>query len=83
MPTIFRRDGYRFFFFSDEGNPREPPHVHVRKGGGDAKFWLNPDIAVARSLGFNATELNVLARLVRQEKQRIERVWHDHFGDSS
>ena len=82
MPTIFRRDGYRFFFFSDEGDPREPPHVHVRKGGGDAKFWLNPDVAIARSLGFNATELNVLARLVRQEKHRIERTWNDHFGYS-
>lgn len=27
MPTIFRIDGYRFFFYSGEGN--EPPHVHV------------------------------------------------------
>jgi hypothetical protein len=21
MPTVFRRDGYRFFFFSNEGDP--------------------------------------------------------------
>jgi hypothetical protein len=30
MPTIFRLDGYRFYFYSHE--PNEPPHVHVDKG---------------------------------------------------
>ncbi|CAN5423976.1 hypothetical protein BH10PSE12_BH10PSE12_29090 [soil metagenome] len=25
MPTIFRLDGYRFYFYSHE--PNEPPHV--------------------------------------------------------
>jgi hypothetical protein len=30
VPTIFRWKGYRFHFYSDEG--QEPPHVHVDKG---------------------------------------------------
>lgn len=38
MPVVFRRDGFRFFFYSNEGDPREPIHVHVRKGDADAKF---------------------------------------------
>ena len=42
MPTIFQLEGYRFFFFSNEGNPREPVHVHIRKDGSRAKFWLHP-----------------------------------------
>lgn len=42
MPTIFRYKGYRFFFFSNEGFPPEPPHVHVRQGERVAKFWLVP-----------------------------------------
>jgi len=33
-------DGYRFFFFSNEGT--EPPHIHVERGDGYAKFWLEP-----------------------------------------
>jgi uncharacterized protein DUF4160 len=82
MPTIFRRDGYRFFFFSNEGDPREPPHVHVRRGGDEAKFWLNPEVAVAESFGFNAAQLNALARIVRQERRRIERAWNGYFGQS-
>jgi hypothetical protein len=28
MPNIFQLEGYRFFFFSNEGNPREPVHEH-------------------------------------------------------
>ena len=80
MPTVYRRGGYRFFFFSNEGDPREPPHVHVRRGGSEAKFWLTPEVAVAESFGFNATELNALARMVREERVRIERSWNGYFG---
>ncbi|MDQ3015894.1 MAG: DUF4160 domain-containing protein [Bacteroidota bacterium] len=40
MPNVFRKDGYRFFFFSNEGN--EPPHIHIELGGAYAKFWLDP-----------------------------------------
>jgi hypothetical protein len=80
MPTLFRRDGYRFFFFSNEGDPSEPPRVHVRRGADEAKFWLTPDVVVAESFGFNAAELNALARIVRQEKPRIERAWNGYFG---
>jgi hypothetical protein len=54
VPTVLRRDGFRFSFFSDEGNPREPPHVHVSGGGNEAKIWLEPEVAVAESYGFNA-----------------------------
>lgn len=51
MPTIFLFEGYRFFFFSNEGNPREPIHVHVRKDGSRAKFWLSP-VGLANNQGF-------------------------------
>ena len=30
MPVIFRYKGFRFFFYSNEGNPREALHVHAR-----------------------------------------------------
>lgn len=30
MPTVFRYEGIRFFFYSDEGTPREPTHIHAR-----------------------------------------------------
>jgi hypothetical protein len=83
MPTVFRRGGYRFYFFSNEGDPREPVHVHVRRGGAEAKFWLVPEVAVAESFGFNATELNALLRMVNDERARIDGAWNGYFGDSS
>ena len=39
MPTVLRVNGYQFYFYA-QGN--EPPHIHVAKGGFDAKFWLSP-----------------------------------------
>ena len=38
MPVVFRYKGYRFFFFSNEGDPLEPMHIHVRRGEATAKF---------------------------------------------
>jgi hypothetical protein len=46
MPAVFRYKGFRFFFYSNEGSPREPVHVHVRGDGGEAKFWLRPGVRV-------------------------------------
>jgi hypothetical protein len=40
MPVVFRERGFKFFFYSNEGNPREPIHIHVEKGTVEAKFWL-------------------------------------------
>jgi hypothetical protein len=38
MPVILRAEGLRFFFDANEGNPREPAHVHVRSAGIEAQF---------------------------------------------
>lgn len=38
MPTVLEVDGFRFYFYANEGT--EPPHVHVDKGGATAKVWL-------------------------------------------
>ncbi|AEG50797.1 hypothetical protein Sphch_3183 [Sphingobium chlorophenolicum L-1] len=40
MPKVFDWNGYRFHFYANEGDPREPVHIHVRKGRDNAKFWL-------------------------------------------
>jgi len=48
MPVVFRLNGFKFFFYSNEGDPREPPHIHVTKGGAKAKFWLRPVALVSK-----------------------------------
>jgi hypothetical protein len=80
MPVVFRLDGIRFFFFSNEGDPREPLHIHARTARADAKLWLYPDVRVAYSRGFNGPTLARITQAVAERRELIERAWHDHFG---
>ena len=80
MPVVLRYKGFRFFFYSNEGSPREPLHVHVRGGGGEAKFWLRPAVHVAPGHGLDARTLRELAAVVEANAQLIERTWHEYFG---
>ena len=80
MPTIFHYDGHRFFFYSNEGDPREPMHVHVMKAGCEAKFWLRPKVALAASRGFDVLTLRRLRAVVEERRALIERAWVEHFG---
>jgi hypothetical protein len=80
MPTIFRQDGFRAFFYSNEGDPREPAHVHVIAGAAEAKFWLRPDVTLATSAGFDARMLRRATLIIEARRDEIERAWHDYFG---
>jgi Domain of unknown function (DUF4160) len=47
MPVVFRVRGFKVFFYSNEGTPREPVHIHVEKDDLEVKFWLIPEVRVA------------------------------------
>jgi hypothetical protein len=81
MPVVFRSANLKFYFYSNEGDPREPLHIHVRGGGANAKIWLEPAIGVAESEGFNSKELSGIIRLVIDNRSLIRRAWREHFGD--
>jgi hypothetical protein len=80
MPVVFRYGRFRFFFYSNEGNPREPAHIHVEEADSEAKFWLRPEVAVAYSNGFNARTLRELIGLIEANRERIEKTWAEFFG---
>jgi Domain of unknown function (DUF4160) len=81
MPVVFRQDGLRFFFFSNEGSPPEPVHIHVKGRGCDAKIWVEPDVSIADSYGFTSRELAYILKIVTSNRDTILRAWHDHFAD--
>jgi hypothetical protein len=83
MPVVFRDGDLRYFFFSNEGLPREPRHIHVKGGGKDAKIWLEPQVVLAESYGFNSVELARILRLVSERRTLILKAWDDHFGNDS
>jgi hypothetical protein len=81
MPVVLRHDGLRYFFYSNEGSPTELPHIHVKGGGRDAKIWIEPEISIADSYGFNSRQLARIIEVVRNNRDLILRAWNEHFGD--
>jgi hypothetical protein len=79
MPTVLRRGNARFFFYSDEGTPREPPHVHVRQAGHEAKLWLRLGLPQAYNRGFSARELRDLREFIEANREQIETAWNEFF----
>jgi Domain of unknown function (DUF4160) len=77
MPTVFRIEGFRFFFYSREGP--EPLHIHVEHGDRLAKFWLSP-VRLATSRRFKPHALADLYELVVVSRQTLPKAWHEHFG---
>lgn len=80
MPTVFRIAGVRFSFYSNEGDPREPIHVHAFGAGAQAKLWLYPEVRIQYSAGFTAREQGQLIRDVEARRELITKVWNEHFG---
>jgi len=77
MPTLLKVGRYRFSFFSNETG--EPPHIHVKANGNQAKFWLNP-VELASNYGFKAYELNKLKQLIWQYQTEFIEAWHEYFS---
>jgi hypothetical protein len=75
-PTIFTNGPYRFFFFSRE---EERIHVHVTSADGEAKFWLDPVVALATSTGLSKQKILRLQKLVVEHEQEIRDAWKKHF----
>ena len=76
MPTIFRKDGFQFFFYSNE---HRPIHVHVRHGGGEAVFTLENEVELRESQGLKLRELSKAQMLAEENKDAIIRKWHERF----
>ena len=76
MPVVLRVQGYRFWFY--EADLDEPPHVHVGRGGHEAKYWLAP-IAVARAGRFRDHELNQIERILATNLDELLAFWQQEL----
>ena len=75
-PTVFRYKSYQFFFFSRE---EDRVHIHVYSPSGEAKFWLEPKIALAVNYGFKAKQLTEIEKIIKEHKNEIENYWKKYF----
>jgi hypothetical protein len=75
-PTVFRHGGFRFYFFSRE---EDRIHVHVHHASGEAKFWLEPNVALAQNFGLSKRNIATALRLVQEHEDEIRAAWRKHF----
>jgi hypothetical protein len=66
----------QILFYSNENN--EPIHVHVEKGSGEAKIWMDP-ILEQYAYGFKTQERKEIMRLVKEHSNEIIKSWNEHF----
>jgi hypothetical protein len=79
VPTLLSEGGFRFFFWSNEGTPPEPSHVHVERGDDIAKFWLAP-VRLANSVGMNAKDLRRVREIVERNAKSFKEKWDAHIN---
>ena len=75
MPTVLRKGGFKFFFYSNE---HEPKHIHVLKGGGFAKIDLVT--LEVRQNYFKKSDLQKILEIVKQNRDYFLRRWDEYFS---
>ena len=78
MPVVLSINGYRFKFYSNEND--EPPHIHVMKAEGNAKYWLMPDVIEEYSYGYKSSQRGEIRKLVKENQTHLIQQWNEYFG---
>lgn len=77
MPEIFRKSGFRFFFYSNE---HEPIHIHVSKGENEVSYNLSDtEISLRRNYGMSSKELKTIKKLIEENLDLIIESWDNFF----
>jgi hypothetical protein len=76
-PALMRPGPYRSFFNSRQESRM---HVHVAAPNGLAKFWPEPDVALADCYGLSGPEVTRISRLVETHTEELQDAWHRHFS---
>lgn len=55
-------------------------HIPVDRDNGEAKFWLEPRIELARNFGLTDRQIASALRIIREHEHDIRTAWQEHFG---
>lgn len=77
MPTVHRENGFRFFFYTNEGN--EPAHIHIVGKGGEMKIWLNP-IEVSKSYRLSPKDQKAILKITQKNLRVFLDNWENFHG---
>lgn len=76
MPTVLFINGWRLFFFADEGN--EPIHIHAEKAEKSCKFFLDVesiDLRKRYSKNMNNKDLKQVKEIIFNNFNYIVDQW--------
>ncbi len=59
----------------------EPCHIHVRKHGALAKYWIGESVELADNAGFTARELKEIETIILGNKSKLKEAWNEFFTE--
>lgn len=77
MPTVLVKDGFRFFFYSHEGN--EPPHIHIIGKGGEMKVWLS-NLVISKVYNLSPKEQRIILEIMSANIELFKKEWENFYG---
>ncbi|MBQ3757972.1 MAG: DUF4160 domain-containing protein [Synergistaceae bacterium] len=87
MPTIFKIGRYVVYFWTNEGEPREPVHVHIAVGrpvSNATKLWITSNGKVLICNNNSMIPEKGLRRLIddiEKDADVIIEAWRKYFGE--
>lgn len=85
MPQLFRIGPYIIYFWSNEGQPLEPIHVHIAEktpSRNATKVWITRNggaLLCNNNSNIPNRVLNFLLRMIEANGQFIIKKWQEHF----
>lgn len=76
-PVFHRESGYVFKVFSNEEDRK---HIHVIKAECEAKFWLEPEVELARNDGFETKEIKFITNILKEHGDEFRTKYAIHVG---
>ena len=55
-------------------------HVHVYCGDGEAKFWLEPEIELAKNHRLSRAQLKEVEQIIEVHQDEFRAAWQEHLG---
>ncbi len=87
MPQIFRIGAYIVYFWANEGEPREPLHVHIAEGKpvpNATKIWITETgkaLLCHNNSKFSEKKLTAFMRFIEANSETIKEEWMSLFGE--
>ena len=77
MSPVFRRESeYTFKIYSNE---EVRMHIHVLYNGKEAKYWLEPQVELAKNTGIPEHKLNEIKKIVEKYADNFKEQFRQHI----